>query len=411
MREHRELLARSRELRAAKRPGALATLVAVEGSSYRREGARMLLVADGGATGVLSGGCLEADLQKAANGILADPDRTPRLVTYDLRAEQEALWGFGLGCSGKVSLLVEPLDGRAGERLERALSATIEQRTGVRQATVYATTPPADASVGETLLLLDDEPVKGPREQAEKDSKERDSIEESGAGGPNRERGPHPEDPDPSSFPDWKSFSFSSLGFLHPGEARSVRWIDPESDSSVALLVESLLPPPHLLVIGGERDVAPLLRLGRELGWETTVIDTRASGAAEARLAPLASYVALPVAGAASGGLATAVELSSRTAVVVATHRYLDDLAFLGELAGSGVGYLAVLGPVARRERLLADLDRRGQAPGSGALAHLRGPAGLALGGRSPEEVALAIVAEIQATLAGADARPLSEPR
>jgi xanthine/CO dehydrogenase XdhC/CoxF family maturation factor len=364
MRELREILERARAIRAEGRPAALATVVAVEGSSYRREGARMLLEPGAEGTGVLSGGCLEQDLQKAALEVIASS--TTRTVVYDLRAEEEAIWGFGLGCAGKVTLLVEPVAGPAGERLECVLGRVLESRREVRLATAYESTPPAGARAGESLLLEDS------------------------------------ETPDPTL---WTFFAFRDLSQLREGEARTIRFESPEG-GSVSALLESILPPPHLVVLGGERDVSPLLRLGGELGWATTAVVARPSAAAERRLGSSARFVV-----AAPRDLCTAgIELSPRTALVVATHRYLDDLAYLGELAsvGSPLGYLAVLGPAARRERLLADLAAQGHAPDALPLAALRGPAGLALGGRSPGEVALSIVAEVQATLAGASGAPLS---
>jgi len=452
MREIRELLERCRAIRSEGRPAALATIVEVEGSSYRREGARMLIEPGSASTGVLSGGCLERDLEKAAAAVLEA--RCSRLVVYDLQAEEEAIWGFGLGCAGKVTLLVEPLPatGVAATRLERALSTPIDSRRELRLATVVAAGGDETGLVAGDFLWLAQPPAAA-RADDEIDERPFDSetkrrAETSMEGDEARAPRPGVSDVvDPSEVeagdarPDlastapatphhWKSlpllstlslaklsssvssfatelpvafrdFVAAGLAGLAPGEVRTARWAGAEGE--VTLLLESLLPPVHLLVVGGERDVAPLLRMGRELGWETTVVDAHGAEATRERLAPLARYVAV-----APRELAARVELSPRTAVVVATHRYLDDLAFLGELAAAPLGYLAVLGPARRRERLLADLERLGHPRNAGALAALHGPAGLALGGRSPGEVALSVVAEIQAALAGADARPLS---
>jgi xanthine/CO dehydrogenase XdhC/CoxF family maturation factor len=371
MRELCEILERVRALAARPAPAALATIVRAEGSSYRREGARMLLEADGTATGVLSGGCLEADLARAAAAAIAAG--APRTVIYDLQAEEEAVWGFGLGCEGKVTLLVEPLDAAARSRLARELETLLVARREVRTAIVFA----AESATGRV-----DVPAVAERLEAE------------------------------TCAPAWRESARAALDALEPGEARAVR-LDAPGGGAAWALIESLLPPPHLLVFGGERDAAPLLALGRELGWETTVVVARPPERSAA--ARLARYARLVV--AAPRQLARAgVELSPRTAAVVATHRYLDDLAFLGELAAAAAAgeaapaYLAVLGPARRRDRLLADLERQGHAAGAPPLAGLHGPAGLALGGRSPVEVALSIVAEIQAALAGGAVRPLSAP-
>ncbi len=116
MKEMRQILSRARELRQRGESAVLATVVAVEGSAYRREGARMLIESDGRLTGVLSGGCLENDLAERAAAVLASGN--PALATYDLRAPDEILWGLGLGCGGKITLLLQPLSGAS----RRALS-------------------------------------------------------------------------------------------------------------------------------------------------------------------------------------------------------------------------------------------------------------------------------------------------
>jgi xanthine/CO dehydrogenase XdhC/CoxF family maturation factor len=212
-----------------------------------------------------------------------------------------------------------------------------------------------------------------------------------------------------SSLPFYGPFFLSPEGLragrdledLPPGQARALEVRT--TGGGAWLLLESILPPIHLVIVGAERDAPPLARIGRELGWAVTVVDLHATDGAAARFDAAARYV-----GCAPRAIAARVELSPRTAVVLATHRYLDDLAVLEALLAAPVGHLALLGPARRRERLLADLDRR--LPGAGAALgeRLRGPAGLDLGGRAPEEVALAVVAEIQAALSGRDARPLS---
>ncbi len=314
MRDLAEILARLRELPTAS-PAALVTIVEVEGSSYRREGARMLVEpaeTAGGLTGLLSGGCLERDLVTIAAAAI--DAGAPRTVRYDLTSDEEALWGFGTGCSGKVTLLVEPLDPRLRTETVEWLCTLLESRRPVERTTVYR---------------------------------------------------------------------------VESGEARQ--------------LEELLLPPVHLLLVGAERDTPALVRLARELGWATTVIDPRGDEASRGRFADLGG-----VRSSTPRELESAVELSARTAVVLATHRYLDDLAYLEVLLPAPVAYLALLGPAVRRDRLVADLESRRPGAAAAARERLRGPAGLDLGGRAPEEVALSIVAEIQATFAGRDARPLS---
>jgi xanthine/CO dehydrogenase XdhC/CoxF family maturation factor len=347
-----DLAARLAELPAGA-PAVLATVVRVEGSSYRREGARLLVEPDGRLTGVVSGGCLERDVGEHAGAVLAAA--AARVVRYDLTPDEEAIWGFGTGCAGKVDLLLEPLDDGLQERWRARLDRLLVRRQELPLATVWRTSGEGAARIG-------------------------DSFE-----------------PEAGAAPDWAR---RALDHLPAGAARSVSL--EAAGVTLEVLAERLLPPVHLLVVGAERDAPALVRLARELGWAATVVDPRPTGAAAARIEGMARYVS-----PSPAALAAEVELSPRTAAIVATHRYLDDLAWLEPLAAAAVGHLALLGPVRRRERLLADFAKRRPELAAGLAARLRGPAGLDLGGRSPAEVALAVVAEAQAALHGRGGLPL----
>lgn len=312
MRELRLILDRARELRQRGESAVLATVVAVEGSAYRREGARMLIEPDGALTGVLSGGCLERDLALRAAEVLATS--VAGVATYDLRSPDEALWGLGLGCGGRITVLLEPL--------------------------------------------------------------------------PDRPEGPSPLDPLEAIARD-----------RAPGEI--VTMLGEE-----VLLRETVVPPIRLLVAGAGRDGVPLARFADELGWETTVLDARPTAAATTRFTGLARF-----AGVRPDALAGAVTVDPWTAAVVMTHNYLDDLAWLAALLPTPAPYVGLLGPAARRDRLIADLAEQGLALDAPMRGRLHGPAGLDLGGRAPEQVALAIAAEIQAVMTGAPAGTLSRRR
>jgi xanthine dehydrogenase accessory factor len=366
MRELADLAARLAELGRTHAPAALATVARVEGSSYRREGARMLIETDGRLTGMLTGGCLERDLAALAGAVL---DRgEARVEVFDLTAEEEAIWGTGTGCAGRMTILLEPLDRRRRAELAALLARVLEERREVRLATV----------VGPVDDRRHHSPRPGTRLRLEDGDVEATHVD-----------------------PVRRAAARGALLACAPGRAEFVDLPLP-GDGTLELLIESILPPIHLLVIGAERDAPPLLRLARELGWATTVVEPRATDTAAARVGDLARLLV-----AAPRALAGAVELSGRTAVLLATHRYLDDLAFLEALAGAPVAWLGLLGPVRRRERLLGDLARRAPAAAEALRARLRGPAGLALGGRAPGEVALSVIAEIQAVFAGGSGLPL----
>jgi len=96
-----------RALRAQKKT-ALATVVLVEGSAYRRAGARMLITEDGQLTGAISGGCLEGDALRKARMVILQQE--PLLVTYDTMDDDDAKLGVGLGCNGVIHILIEPIN-------------------------------------------------------------------------------------------------------------------------------------------------------------------------------------------------------------------------------------------------------------------------------------------------------------
>jgi len=154
------------------------------------------------------------------------------------------------------------------------------------------------------------------------------------------------------------------------------------AEGGEALVLHEFLPRPIRLVICGEgNDVAPLARLGAELGWQVVT---------------LGKNDALPPA-------------DDRTAAVVMSHNYARDLALLGQLLPGRAGYVGLLGPRSRTERLLADLKQNGTPPNVIALQRLHGPVGLDIGAETPEEVALAIAAEIRAQMAGRGGGKLKE--
>ena len=432
MRELRQILGRLRELERAALPAVLVTIVRVEGSSYRREGARLLVEPDGRLTGVLSGGCLERDIVALAASALARG--AAGIQVYDLTADEEAIWGSGTGCAGRVTLLIEPLAAPRRQAEIQLLEMLLEKRRELRVATLYAfdgESGEPSARAGDRIVLSIEGMAPGAARRAPGSTADETSrlpptprrAPPAAEGGSQETAGAAPQTVASARLPDGSagappaglSFygSFFSapriapaLGQLHAlraGEARASELA--VEGGSAALLCESLLPPIHLLLIGAERDVPALARLGVELGWAVTVVDPRPGDAARARFAPEVAYAGVAPRALSSSGL----EISARTAVLLATHRYLDDVAYLAELGSAPVGWLGLLGPVRRRERILADLARLDPALAARVRARLSSPAGLDLGGRAPEEVALSVVAEIQAHFGGRPARRLSD--
>lgn len=310
---------------------ALATVVAVRGSSYRRPGARLLVPEHGRPVGLISGGCLESEAARLAREALALD--APVLVTVDHSAEGDELWGIGLGCRGVVELLAEP-----PELATETLAALAAARSG--RATYL-------------LTGLDG------------DRRRLTAIEADALG----ER--------------------AVMAVAH-GRPTVL------GDS----VLDPILPPLHLVVCGAGPDAGPLAEAGLRMGWRVSVIDPRRSLLRAERFPGATLHSVEPVAAA------DAVEAGEWTAVVIMTHDYVRDAAFLAAFIGRGVPYLGVLGPRDRTDRLLAELT----TPASGVdLAALHAPAGLDIGADGAEEVATAIVGEILAVFRGRGGSPLRE--
>jgi len=174
------------------------------------------------------------------------------------------------------------------------------------------------------------------------------------------------------------------------------------SGGSVAVFLEVLTPPQPLVIFGAGHDAPPLVRLAKEMGWHVTIADARPAYATWERFPQADAVLACPPEEAASR-----LALDARTAVVLMTHNYLHDRALLEQLLPSPVRYLGVLGPKRRTGRLLAELSPA--IVSDDALSRLHSPVGLDIGADTPETIALAIVAEIQAVTAGRPGRFLRD--
>ena len=318
------------------------TIVRAEGSTYRRAGARMLVGADGSTEGSIRGGCLEADAVARALAVLETGE--PVLAVYDTRDEGDAVWGHGLGCSGLVEALVEPAvpAARAWGRLAAGV-ALVYRVEGEVAARVGARASVADGHADEVTGVSDAALAARLLEDA-------------------REA-------------------------MRSGRSRSCAYR--VEGGRVEAFVEAIRPVLSLVVFGAGHDAVPLVDLAARLGWRVTVVDHRPAFARAERL-PGADRVAL-----ARPEAARDLDLiEAHTAAVVMTHNYMIDYDLLGWLVDEPAFYLGLLGPKRRAERLLSDLGRDGHE-------RIYAPVGLDVGAETPEEIALAAVAEIQATRAG----------
>jgi xanthine dehydrogenase accessory factor len=349
--------------RAASRPCALATVVEVLGSAYRRPGARMLVTEDGELTGAISGGCLEGDARQRARRAIFQGE--PALVTYDTRDEDDPRHGLGPGCQGVVRILLEPLDFTNPDNPLEILRGFAQYPTPAVLATVFETDASGlKAAVGQRVLLSEAGVVRGT----------------------------------PLLAAPLAEAARATLAHRKP------QILTIETDAGpVRASLEMLLPPLRLVVYGAGNDAQPLVHLAGSLGWHITVVDGRPNLATAARFPEAAAVRIVPMRELET---ATPDPLAYH---VLLSHNYAYDLAALQTLLESPAPYIGLLGPRLKAQRLLDELDTFSAALVEQLRARLHSPIGLDLGSETPEEIALAIVAEIQAQHSGRQGRPLRE--
>lgn len=308
--------------RLARQPLVAAFVIATIGSTYRKPGALMLFSARGERCGLLSGGCLEGDLQEHALALLRGTDHC-LVRTYDSRGSDDPIWGLGLGCEGLMKVLLLRVDEASGyEPLASLLEAEIRRR--------------------------------------------------------------------PAAF----TIDIGS-GALARVPARVTGL-----DGTLFTIVAARCPT--LLLCGAGPDAEPVAALAGMLGWQVTAVDHR-----PAYLDPQRFGETVRLLRADPPQLDSLIDLSDFDAAVVMSHHLVADGQYLAALARSDVPYVGLLGPAARRERLYAEIGDAAER----LRSRLRAPVGLDLGGRTPEAIALSIVAEIQAVLHERGGAPFSASR
>jgi xanthine dehydrogenase accessory factor len=319
---------------------ALATVVATWGSAPRGLGSKMAVGSTGRIAGSVSGGCVEGAVVEAAQQVLAT--REPRLLHFGVA--DETAWSVGLACGGKIDVFVAPLDATALATLRKILTDNRAAAT----ATVVSGPP---GTAGRSLLLAEGTPLEGPlKEAAELVAAARQAF----------------------------------------ADGRCQRVALGEID----LFIDVILPPPTLVVVGAVHIAVALVSIAKSVGYRTVVVDPRAAFGNRERFPDVDE-----LRNEWPDEALRSLELHAGTAVAVLTHDpKIDDPALETALPSSAF-YVGALGSKATHEK------RRKRLIGAGLtesqVERLHAPIGLDLGGRRPEEIALAVMAEIVAARNG----------
>ncbi|MCO6509897.1 MAG: XdhC family protein [Aridibacter famidurans] len=345
MKELREILAGIDE---SDGPAALATVVDVQGSSYRLPGAKMLVFGGGSFVGTVSGGCVEADVLERAKRVI--DTGVPEIFHYDTTGEETSVFSLNMGCKGIVRILLEPVDADS-EYLSVFRKSVSEGRRGI-VATKLAPGPQIERSYFDSEGIL------------------------TGGGVPDEVNG----------------FVGSMASEDHAARRPAAIILSGNEE----YFVECVSPPLHLLILGAGADAIPLADIAHRLGWNVTVADHRPAYANEDRF-PDADRIVV----CRPDEMAGEVRPGKGTAAVVMSHNFEHDTAYLTALLDSEVEYIGALGPRVRTEEMLSKISETVGSSPEAARDRLHAPVGLDIGGADPETIAVSIVAEIQAAFTG----------
>ncbi|WP_426324747.1 XdhC family protein [Pedobacter sp. R-06] len=360
MKEITDIIKAYQKATKEKKKTALATVVKVEGSSYRRPGARMLITEDGQLTGAISGGCLEGDaLRKALSAIVQQENK---LITYDTTDEDDAKFGVQLGCNGIVHILFEPIIEEDGLNPISILTALQGKRENAVLATLFSLTDKLQLG---TSMLFRNEPILSKIPQAISDEIIKDILEVSAH----------------------KTTAIKAYNF---------------DNQRIDAFLEFIQPPISLIIAGAGNDAQPLAEMAYLLGWEVTVIDGRPAHATPQRFANATKVLV-----SKPENVLAQIQIDEQTAFVLMTHNYNYDLELLKYLLGTNAPYIGTLGPKKKLLRMLDELDLA--TPANQTRVH--GPVGLDIGAETAEEIAISILAEIKSVFTGASAVFLKEKK
>ena len=348
MKEIKAIIKAYDELDRSLARAAIATVVRVEGSSYRRTGARMLVLDNG----------LEGDALKRAG--LAINNSHPTLITYDTSEDDPHQIGVGLGCNGIIDVLFCPLDFNDSKNpIEVLKSCILSNRETNTLITVTAINCDFEnVNLGqlihykgpESLALLINTDLKKSLEQAVK-----------------------------QQIADKKSGSLN---------------IKTADGKSLAVFIEILPPEIHVVLMGHQYDVYPMCRLLKEIGWKVSIvaelikINTKITSVADQIIAPSAF---------------PEMQIDEHTAIILMSHDYKTDKLNLPKALQTAAPYIGMLGPKIRSEKIWKELVEDGQSITESEMARIYAPLGLDIGAQTPEEIALSLAAGIRAAFAQRD--------
>lgn len=341
--ETAKILGRIVRLAEVGQRAAEATVVRIEGSAYRRPGAKFLIEEGGQTQGGVSGGCLEADVREVALAVMQDG--APRLLHYDTGTDEQSVWGLGLGCNGSVDIFVHLATSEAALQVAGQVKKLLEGEDAFAVSTLVE----GPGQVGSALVLG------------------RAGVLDGSLG---------------DSHLDSQTVGLA-LDQLTRGESAL------HAVGAGRVFTEVYTPPPHLIICGAGDDSIPLVGYAAAAGFRVTVVDHRPAYLTPERFPAAARLLRLRPEEDLS-----ALPLGPRSYVVLKAHSLAHDREWARRLLLTEVPYIGLLGPWKRKDQILDQI-------GSTGSPRVFGPVGLDLGAEGPEQIALSIVAELLAVRSG----------
>lgn len=349
MKEISEILKAYTEAKLTGKKTALATVVKVEGSSYRQPGARMLVTEDGLLTGAISGGCLEGDALRKA--LLSIHQKQNKLVTYNTSNEDDAEVGLQLGCNGIVHILFEYIDDEISNNPIQLLQQLQTERKEAVVVTIFSLKRGTE-QIGTALFFRKDSPVLH-------------------------------HNTDVLNL-------ISEVKEVLENKTTIVKKLSKENDNEA--LIEYIKPPISIVIAGAGNDVQPLINMAAILGWKITIQEGRATHATKKRFPKADVVIAVK-----PEQFLENIIVDDQTYFLLMTHNYKYDLSVLKLLLETNFKYIGILGPKSKFNRMLDDLEKEGIYANKEQLNRIHSPVGLDIGAETSEEIALSIVSEIKA--------------
>ncbi len=354
MNDYQKIIQNYESIDFSKNSMAMATLVKLYGSSYRRPGARMLISEDGKWTGAISGGCLEGDALRKARKIMQD--KKPMLIRYDTMQDEDALsLGVGLGCNGIIDVLIEVIDKEENNLIDW-LKETQEFQEASALATIFQTNEEDAPLFTKRCMLL-----------------------------PNGEIHSNLDNP---------LLQDRMLGDMKTAmeNKKSMNVVYSLDGIEMEVFIEAICPSIQLIVFGAGFDTIPLVQIAKNLGWNVWVTDD-----CPAHIQPKRFATADQLKAVDRNQIIENIPIYEHTACVLMSHNYQYDFTVLKQLLKTNTDYIGLLGPKKKFERMQKQMLEEGKGFTEEDLRKIYNPIGLDIGGETPEEIALSIIAEIQA--------------